>query len=245
MMLWISCILSVPGRMFFICEEAMKKTILILVLMIAAISIAATVSGCGKSGAETNPSVPAAGADEGGGTDSGQTDEGADGDGTDRDDGKTGEGAGSAGQESPGKETPSDPNPGTTTEPARTVTIQINCKLLLGKDLTESGLAPLVPADGILLATTKVALNEGETVYSLSRRITRDKGIHLSAQGSPELGTLYVEAIGNIYEKAYNSKSGWIYLVNGKKPATSAGLYALKPGDVLVWAYSLDLGNDL
>ena len=54
-----------------------------------------------------------------------------------------------------------------------------------------------------------------------------------------------MEAIGNIYEKAYNSKSGWVYLVNGTKPATSCGLYELKAGDVLVWAYSLDLGNDL
>jgi hypothetical protein len=59
------------------------------------------------------------------------------------------------------------------------------------------------------------------------------------------MGNLYVAAISNIYEKAYNSKSGWVYLVNGKQPSLGSGLIELKEGDELVWAYSLDLGNDL
>ena len=134
----------------------------------------------------------------------------------------------------------------TETEPAdETCTIQINCKLLLDQDLAGTGLETLVPSNGIILPTTKVTLSPGDTVYDITLQITKQKKIHFSTQGSVAGGTLYVEAIQNIYEKAYNSKSGWIFLVNGEKPGISCGSYALKDGDVLVWAYTCDLGNDL
>jgi hypothetical protein len=137
----------------------------------------------------------------------------------------------------------SDSNPGTTTP--STVTIQINCSLLVGKDLSGTGLETLVPADGIILPTTKVTLNPGETVYDLTLRVTKGKKIHMASEGSQAMGNLYIAAIGNIYEKAYNSKSGWVYLINGTKPGIGSGEQTLKAGDKLVWAYSLNLGNDL
>lgn len=132
-----------------------------------------------------------------------------------------------------------------TTTPS-TVTIQINCKLLVGlEDLSEKGLDTLVPADGILLPTTKVTLNPGETVYDLTLRVTKAQKIHMASEGSQAMGNLYIAAIANIYEKAYNSKSGWVYLINGAKPGIGSGIQTLKAGDKLVWAYSLNLGNDL
>ena len=227
-------------------RQAIKRILTLSLLAVLLVSMAGLAAGCGKEQALDNTPAPAA-ADDGGGTPTDTGDASQDKDGDSQDSG-SGSGSGS-GDEEPKDSTPSDSGSGsggTDTAPApATVTIQIQCKLLLGKDLSESGLAPLVPANGILLATTKATLESGETVYDLTRRITREKGIHFSTLGTPELGTLYVEAIGNIYEKAYNSKSGWVYLVNGAKPATSSGLYELKAGDVLVWAYSLDLGNDL
>jgi len=137
---------------------------------------------------------------------------------------------------------------GTTTPPtttASTCTIQINCNLLVGKDLTGTGLETLVPANGVILGTTKVTLNPGDTVYDVTLRITKAKGIHMASEGSLAMGNLYVAGISNIYEKAYNSKSGWVYLINGAQPGVGSGVKELKAGDKLVWAYSLNLGNDL
>jgi hypothetical protein len=221
-------------------RNSIKSILVLTLLAVLLVTVAGLAAGCGSEEAKDNGTVTA-GQEDGDGTATNPGDSTQDNDGGTQDSGTSTGGS----QDSGG--TPSDSGSGgtDTTPAAQTVTIQIQCKLLLGVDLTDSGLAPLVPGDGILLSTTKVTLEEGDTVYDLTRRITREKTIHFSTLGTPELGTLYVEAIGNIYEKAYNSKSGWVYLVNGTKPSTSCGLYELKAGDVLVWAYSLDLGNDL
>jgi len=140
-----------------------------------------------------------------------------------------------------------DPQDSDTTNPpsGNTCTIQINCGLLVGQNLDGTGLETLVPADGVLLETTEVTLNPGDTVYDVTLRITKDQKIHMASEGSQSMGNLYIAAISNIYEKAYNSKSGWVYLINGTQPGIGCGTQELKAGDELVWAYSLNLGNDL
>ena len=126
-----------------------------------------------------------------------------------------------------------------------TCTVQINCSLLLDKDLKGTGLETLVPANGVILDTTKVSIKPGDTVYDVTLKITKEQKIHMESEGSQAMGNLYVAAIANIYEKTYNSKSGWVYLINGSQPGIGSGLQELKAGDQLVWAYSLDMGNDL
>jgi len=133
--------------------------------------------------------------------------------------------------------------PGASVE--NTCTIQINCSLLVGKDLNGTGLQTLVPESGVILDTTEVTINPGDTVYDVTLRVAKDQKIHMASEGSIAMGNLYVAAISNIYEKAYNSKSGWVYLVNDAQPGIGSGMKELKAGDKLVWAYSLDLGNDL
>ncbi len=56
--------------------------------------------------------------------------------------------------------------------------------------------------------------------------------------------TVYVRGINNLFEFDKGSKSGWLYEVNGKFPDRSCGTYAVKPGDVINWKYTEDLGND-
>ncbi len=126
-----------------------------------------------------------------------------------------------------------------------TCTIQINCSLLVGEDLTGTGLETLVPESGVILKTTEVTLTPGDTVYDVTVRVTKSQKIHMASEGSLSMGNLYIAAIANIYEKAYNSKSGWVYLINGVQPNIGSGIKELESGDKLVWAYSLDLGNDL
>jgi hypothetical protein len=133
----------------------------------------------------------------------------------------------------------------TPTTPAKTCTIQINCSLLVGQDLSSNGLATLVPSNGVILGTTKVTILPGDTVYDVTLRVVKSKKIQMESQGTAAVQNLYIASINNIYEKAYNSKSGWVYLINGKKPGIGCSVQTLKAGDALVWAYSLNYGNDL
>jgi len=161
-------------------------------------------------------------------------------------DGKTTDGTSSDNNNTTGK-TGDGTDSGTTTPttPAKTCTIQINCRLLVGQDLTSNGLATLVPANGVILGTTKVSLLPGDTVYDVTLRVVKSKKIQMESQGTVAVQNLYIASINNIYEKAYNSKSGWVYLINGKKPGIGCSVQTLKAGDALVWAYSLNYGNDL
>jgi len=127
----------------------------------------------------------------------------------------------------------------------KTCTIQIECSLLVGEDLTGTSLETLVPENGMILKATEVTLNPGDTVYDVTLQVTKNQKIHMASEGSLAMGNLYIAAISNIYEKAYNSKSGWVYLINGVQPGIGSGAKELEAGDKLVWAYSLDLGNDI
>jgi hypothetical protein len=111
--------------------------------------------------------------------------------------------------------------------------------------LTGTGLESLVSESGVILENTAVSINPGDTVYDVTLKVTKAQKIHMVSEGSLAMGNLYIAAISNIYEKAYNSKSGWVYLINGVQPGIGSGAKELKAGDELVWAYSLNLGNDL
>lgn len=93
---------------------------------------------------------------------------------------------------------------------------------------------------GTLLTPTAVAWQDGDTPYSVLERALPGK---VRASGSGE--TLYVSSIDGLAELDRGPKSGWMYEVNGVYPTGSASLYKLKPGDAVVWRYTLDLGADL
>ncbi|WP_060862422.1 S-layer homology domain-containing protein [Paenibacillus riograndensis] len=90
-------------------------------------------------------------------------------------------------------------------------------------------------AKGTILSSTTVALNAGETAYSL---LIRQLGSRVTATTSG--GSMYVVAIDGLREFDRGPKSGWKYSVNGSDPGFSAGDYKLNNGDVLVWYYTTD-----
>ncbi|MEC0173111.1 DUF4430 domain-containing protein [Paenibacillus graminis] len=90
-------------------------------------------------------------------------------------------------------------------------------------------------AKGTILSSTTVALNAGETAYSL---LIRQLGSRVAATTSG--GSTYVVAIDGLKEFDRGPKSGWKYSVNGSDPGFSAGDYKLNNGDVLVWYYTTD-----
>lgn len=142
----------------------------------------------------------------------------------------------SAGQEEP---------PATGPREEASCTLSIRCDAVLDHlDELDTGLAQLIPADGVILAQAQAPFEEGDTAFSLLQRLTRQEGIHLEASFTPGYGSSYVEGIANLYEFDCGPQSGWLYLVNGVSPGQGSSQCALSPGDTVEWIYTCDMGAD-
>ena len=146
----------------------------------------------------------------------------------------------------PEPETPSSSQNTPPEEQATTCSISIVCSTVLDHlDWLTPGKEDILPAGGVMLSATQVEPQEGETVFSLLQRITRENGIPMEASFTPGTGSAYVEGIGNLYEFDCGQRSGWLYFVNGISPGYSCSEYTLKPGDRVEWVYTCDLGQDV
>lgn len=134
----------------------------------------------------------------------------------------------------------------TQPETKNVCTLSITCYTALrdGSDLTEEKRA-ILPDSGIILAPTEVEFHEGESVFNILRRETKKNKIHMEFVNTPVYGTAYIEGIGNLYEFDCGELSGWMYKVNGVFPSRGSSNVKLKPGDVIEWVYTCDLGADV
>ena len=132
------------------------------------------------------------------------------------------------------------------TKKSLSCTISISCSTILQNmsDLTP-GKESLVPSNGVILRSTKVEFDEGDTVFDILQKVTRNKKIHMEYVDTPAYNSAYIEGIANLYEKDCGSGSGWMYCVNGWYPDYGCSQYEVKDGDVIQWNYTCDLGRDL
>ncbi|MHC1693903.1 MAG: DUF4430 domain-containing protein [Eubacteriales bacterium] len=93
-----------------------------------------------------------------------------------------------------------------------------------------------------ILKPTVMEFSEGDSVFDLIKKITRDNKIQMEFKGSGL--TAYVQGIDNVYEFDHGSQSGWMYKVNGVYPEVSTGRYKVKAGDIVEFVYSTDMGKD-
>ncbi len=143
---------------------------------------------------------------------------------------------------------PSEPEkpaePPASDEPS--VTISIRCDTVLDNmDSLSDAAAGIIPADGVILAETELTLSEGESVFDLLSRATRDNNVHMEYSSTPIYQSSYIEGIGNLYELDCGPLSGWMYRVNGVFPNYGCSKYAAQDGDVIEWVYTCDLGEDV
>lgn len=133
-----------------------------------------------------------------------------------------------------------------TTETATvTCTISISCATILDNmDALNAAKVTLVPADGMILSSAVVTVEEGQSVYDALRKVCQQAGIPLDAAGTTAYGTAYVKGINNIYEFDCGNLSGWKYCVNGSYPNYGCSSYVVTDGDVIQWNYSCTM-NDL
>lgn len=128
----------------------------------------------------------------------------------------------------------------------RVVTMSISCAALLDHmDWLDPDKTELIPEDGWILEPVIVPLEEGESVFDLLRRVTKEHKIHMEFSMSPLYGSAYIEGIYNLYEMDAGAGSGWMYSVNGWYPNYGCSGYALEPGDVVEWRYTCDTGEDI
>lgn len=126
-----------------------------------------------------------------------------------------------------------------------TVTITIRCDTAVNNGMhLESKWAGIVPASGVILPVTTVEIEEGDTVFDVLSYVCDKYKIHMSYRGGTSSGC-YVEGINNLYEFDGGRWSGWMYCVNDWYPNYGCGVYFVKPGEVIEWNYTCDLGCDL
>ena len=126
-----------------------------------------------------------------------------------------------------------------------TCKFSIVCDALLGDgaDKLDPEKLELVPEDGIIFPETEVVFYGGESVFNVLNRVCRQNKIHLEFVDTPLYNSAYIEGIANLYEFDAGEFSGWLYTVNGWQPNYGSSRYALKEGDVVVWHYTLDVGD--
>ncbi len=136
----------------------------------------------------------------------------------------------------------------TTTAPTTAVqrcSISIVCDTALRSGALDDAQKAVLPQNGVLLAKTSVSFQEGESVFDVLQRTCRANGIPMEFTMTPVYQSAYIEGIGNLYEFDCGAASGWMYAVNGVYPNYGCSKYPLKPGDVITWRYTCDLGADI
>ncbi|NRF96245.1 S-layer homology domain-containing protein [Paenibacillus frigoriresistens] len=92
-----------------------------------------------------------------------------------------------------------------------------------------------------LLPSTSVALQNGDTPYSVLIRTLGAGRVQSSGSGS----TAYVQGIDGMKEFDRGAQSGWMYAINCSYPNVGADSVYLKSGDSVAWGYTLNGGKDL
>jgi len=94
-----------------------------------------------------------------------------------------------------------------------------------------------------IIADLFIAYRENMSAADLSEIAGRIKNIPFVFSGFGSMR--YLRGINNLFEFDHGALSGWLYSVNGEFMGISSGSYTVRPGDRIIWHYTLDLGDDL
>jgi|GEM_PF-1784072 len=131
-------------------------------------------------------------------------------------------------------------------EAQNTCTLEIRCDTVTDTSKLENeAAASYVPSDGVILAASEVAFTDGESVFDVLKRVTRDRNIQMEFREDPLYSGAYIEGINYLYEFDGGTLSGWMYKVNGQFPNYGCSQYPVQNHDVIVWMYTCDLGRDV
>lgn len=136
-------------------------------------------------------------------------------------------------------------NPEEIPEGADTVTLSVDCLALDGHlDELQPNVRSALPDGLVYLSATRFLFRDGMTAFDLLLRAERPARLRI-AYRTVFGGAYYVSAINDLAEFSAGGESGWIVLVNGVFIDRSASAYALSPGDVVEWRYTVSYGDAL
>ncbi|MDR0935520.1 MAG: DUF4430 domain-containing protein [Oscillospiraceae bacterium] len=145
-----------------------------------------------------------------------------------------------------GKPAPVEPQDATINDGSFAVSLLVECKVLIDNlEKLDKNKRELVPADGVIFPATNVTVYEGESVFNVLQREMKRAKIHFEFVNTPIYNSAYIEGINNLYEFDAGELSGWLYKVNDWFPNYGCSRYQLKPGDVVEWIFTCDLGRDV
>ena len=76
-------------------------------------------------------------------------------------------------------------------------------------------------------------VQSGDTVLAVLLRACTKKHVYYTGRGE----TAFVTALYGVANST-STTDGWIYAVNGTRPGTGCGTYAVHKGDKIAWTYS-------
>lgn len=160
---------------------------------------------------------------------------------------------------------PTSTNPTTTVPTTQTTasakkycTVRIECNTIydnIGK--LKSGKHAFLPVSGVILDDVQVELNGGESAFDVIKKACEENvctdnckyckanGVQIEYTYTPAFNNYYIEGIHQIYEKDCGTQSGWMYSVNGVFPDVGTSSYSVSPGDVIVFSFTCNMGEDI
>ncbi len=123
-------------------------------------------------------------------------------------------------------------------EQTKTCTVFVSCSAVLGKmDTLRPEQREFIPENGVMLAEQEVSFAEGETALEVLTKTLKKEKIHFETEQMVGYDSMYIKAIGNLYEFDCGGNSGWTYTVNGASPDCGADRYVVQEGDSVAWNY--------
>ena len=146
----------------------------------------------------------------------------------------------------------------TTTKMKKYCTVRIECNTIYDNlSKLKSGKKDFLPSNGVILNNVKVELNGGESAFDVIKKACEENvctdnckyckanGVQIEYTYTPAFNNYYIEGIHQIYEKDCGTQSGWMYSVNGVFPDVGTSSYSVSPGDVIVFSFTCNMGEDI
>ena len=106
---------------------------------------------------------------------------------------------------------------------------------------------PAIPADGVILESSAIALAPGSTAYDQLLLAARQNGFTFinKAAADNDYKDAYISTLAGLSEFDYGDNSGWLFTVNGQLAPVGCGACQLHNGDRVVWYYTCNYVEDM
>lgn len=145
-----------------------------------------------------------------------------------------------------------------TTEMKKYCTVRIECNTIYDNlSKLKEGKNDFLPSSGVILDNVQVELSGDESAFDVIKKACEENactdnckyckanGVQIEYTYTPAFNNYYIEGIHQIYEKDCGTQSGWMYSVNGTFPDVGSSSYTVSEGDVIVFAFTCNMGEDI